>query len=118
MSQYELPPIVRLAERLVVMVEEAVRRFARYHRYTFGAELRRQAHAGLQVLGRTPSPSRCSAPAFTPSCGTGGLPAGLGGNGGALIKDQVAESVFGLLSTSPRPLLPCPGLPALEFHHV
>ena len=52
MSQYELPPIVRLAERLVVMVEEAVRRFARYHEYTFGTELRQQAHAVLRLCHR------------------------------------------------------------------
>ena len=52
MSQYELPPIVRLAERLVVMVEEAVRRFARYHKYTFGTELRQQAHAVLRLCHR------------------------------------------------------------------
>ena len=52
MSQYELPPIVRLAERLVIMVEEAVRRFARYHNDTFGSELRQQAHAVLSLCHR------------------------------------------------------------------
>lgn len=40
---FELPPIVRLAERLLVDIEEAVRRFPRYHKYTHGSELRRQA---------------------------------------------------------------------------
>ena len=40
----DYPPIVRLAERLVVALEECVRRFSRYHKYTLGTELRQQAH--------------------------------------------------------------------------
>ncbi len=40
---YEAPPILRLAERLLVDVEEAVRRFPRYHKYLLGQELRAQA---------------------------------------------------------------------------
>jgi hypothetical protein len=34
------PPIVRLAERLLVDVEEASTRFVRRHKYTFGDKLR------------------------------------------------------------------------------
>ncbi|MCK5770902.1 four helix bundle protein [Algiphilus sp.] len=40
---FELPPIVKQAERLLVDIEEAVRRFPRYHKYTHGAELRTAA---------------------------------------------------------------------------
>ncbi len=38
-----LPPIYRDCRRLLVHTEEAVRRFARYHKYTVGTDLRRQA---------------------------------------------------------------------------
>jgi len=38
-----LPPIVHTAERLLLCIEQAVRGFPRYHKYTLGAELRRQA---------------------------------------------------------------------------
>ena len=37
---FSLPPIVKLAERLLVEIEVAVRRFPRYYKYTVGAELR------------------------------------------------------------------------------
>jgi len=40
---FSLPPIVKLAERLLVDIEQAVRRFARFHKYSFGADLRAQA---------------------------------------------------------------------------
>ncbi len=52
MTYYELPTIVRLAARLVVMLEEGVRRFARYHKYTLSTELRQQAHAVLRLCHR------------------------------------------------------------------
>lgn len=39
----ELPPIVKMAKRLTVDLETAVRRFARYHKYTIGTDLRQQA---------------------------------------------------------------------------
>jgi hypothetical protein len=45
---FQLPPIVKAAERLVVEIEQAVRRFPRYHRYQIGADLRSQA---LAVFG-------------------------------------------------------------------
>lgn len=40
---FEIPPIARVAERLLKEVEETVRRFPRYHKYTFGSDLRREA---------------------------------------------------------------------------
>lgn len=40
-----LPPIYRDCRRLQVHIEEVVRRFSRYHKYTVGADLRRQAMA-------------------------------------------------------------------------
>jgi hypothetical protein len=38
-----LPPVIKLCERLLVDIELAVRRFARFHKYTFGSDLRIQA---------------------------------------------------------------------------
>lgn len=40
---FELPPVVKLAERLLLEIEQAARRFARFHKYTFGSELRTRA---------------------------------------------------------------------------
>ncbi len=40
---FQLPPIVKLAERILLDIEQAVRRFPRYHRYSVGADLRSQA---------------------------------------------------------------------------
>ena len=37
------PPIFKLAERIVLQLEIAVRGFARYHKYTLGTDLRQQA---------------------------------------------------------------------------
>ena len=48
----EYPPIVRLAERLVVQTEEAVRGFARYHKYTLGTELRQQVQQVYRLAHR------------------------------------------------------------------
>lgn len=39
----DLPPIVRLAERVTVAIEEAVRGFPRFSKYTHGAVLRTRA---------------------------------------------------------------------------
>ena len=38
-----LPPIYRDSRRLLVHTETMVRHFARYHKYTVGTDLRRQA---------------------------------------------------------------------------
>ncbi|GAB3305804.1 four helix bundle protein [Luteimonas notoginsengisoli] len=38
-----VPPIVKASERLLVDIEQAVRRFDRYHRYAIGTDLRAKA---------------------------------------------------------------------------
>ena len=40
---HHLPPIVKLAKRFLVEIEQAVRSFPRYHKYALGADLRAQA---------------------------------------------------------------------------
>jgi hypothetical protein len=49
---YTLPPIVKAAERLLLEIEQAVRRFPRYHKYTHGTRLREQAMAIAQLAHR------------------------------------------------------------------
>jgi hypothetical protein len=49
---YSLPPIVKLAERLLVEVEQAVRSFPRYHKYQHGGVLREQARSVAQLCNR------------------------------------------------------------------
>ncbi len=49
---HALPPIVKLAESLLVSIEQAVRRFARYHRYSVGADLRTQTMAVARLAHR------------------------------------------------------------------
>ena len=46
MAQYQHLPIWSAANRLLIVLELAVRGFPRYHKYTLGSDLRRQA---LQV---------------------------------------------------------------------
>lgn len=46
------PPIVMLAERVLVDIEQAVRQFPRYHKYASGAELRAQARELVRVAHR------------------------------------------------------------------
>jgi len=45
-----LPPVYRDIKRLLVQVEEAVRRFPRYHKYTLGTDLRGQAMKLLRLV--------------------------------------------------------------------
>ena len=40
---FQFPPIVKQAERLLLEIEQAVRRWPRYHKYAHGAKLRKQA---------------------------------------------------------------------------
>lgn len=47
---FNLPPAVKLAERLAADIEEAVTRFDRRHRYTFGKELRERAWTVLKTV--------------------------------------------------------------------
>jgi hypothetical protein len=49
---HSLPPIVRTAERLLREIEQAVRGFARYHKYTIGIDLRQQAMTVVRVCHR------------------------------------------------------------------
>lgn len=50
---YAIPPIVKLAESLVVQVYQAVRGFHRYHKYTIGTELQKAAMCVLEYAHRT-----------------------------------------------------------------
>jgi len=47
-----LPPIVKLAERLMLEVERAVRAFPRYHKYSLGQELRQQCRDVVRLCYR------------------------------------------------------------------
>src|SRR5690348_11086663 len=49
---FEAPPIVKLAERLLVEIEQTVCRFTRYHKYTTGTQLRRRAWAALPLCAK------------------------------------------------------------------
>jgi hypothetical protein len=49
---FELPPIVKQAERLMLEIEIAVRNFPRYHKYAVGAELREQARLVVRLTHR------------------------------------------------------------------
>jgi hypothetical protein len=51
-SRFQLPPIIKAAERLLVDIENAVRRFPRYHRYQVGADLRRRAMDAYRTAWR------------------------------------------------------------------
>ena len=44
LPRYQQLPLWRDANRLLLELEQAVRGFSRYHKYTLGAELRRLSH--------------------------------------------------------------------------
>lgn len=50
--RYKQIPLWRDASRFLVEVERAVRQFPRYHKYTLGSELRRQAMAICRLVAR------------------------------------------------------------------
>ncbi|HEB87395.1 MAG TPA: four helix bundle protein [Gammaproteobacteria bacterium] len=52
MARMDHLPIWRDANRLLVVIEEAVRRFPRYHKYTLGTDLRRQAMGICRLIVR------------------------------------------------------------------
>jgi len=52
MARYEHLPIWRDATRLLILIEEAVRRFPRYHKYALGTDLRRQAQTICRLIVR------------------------------------------------------------------
>ena len=49
---FSIPPIVKLAERVLVEIEQAVRRFARFHKYQFGSKIRELAFDECACAGR------------------------------------------------------------------
>lgn len=46
----ELPPLFKTTERVIREIEEAVRRFPRFHKYSIGQRLRDQAYTVLELL--------------------------------------------------------------------
>lgn len=52
MKKAHLPDIAKKAERFLLDIEQAVRGFARYHRYTVGTDLRTQAMAVVRLCNR------------------------------------------------------------------
>lgn len=48
----EAPPVVTLAERVLVEIEQAVRQFPRYHKYAVGDEIRYDARAVARLTHR------------------------------------------------------------------
>jgi hypothetical protein len=49
---FDLPPIVKLSERLLVEIEQTVRGFPRYHKYAIGKDLREQAMQVARLCNR------------------------------------------------------------------
>jgi len=45
-------PLWRDANRLLLLIEEAVRKFPRYHKYTLGSDLRKQAMSICRLIAR------------------------------------------------------------------
>ena len=52
MAKPVLPPLYHLAKRLLILVEQKVRHFERYHKYTIGSDLRRQAMQIMRKIHR------------------------------------------------------------------
>jgi hypothetical protein len=52
MSPMEKMPLWRDANRLLLLVEQAVRHFPRYHKYTLGSDLRRQVMRLCRLIVR------------------------------------------------------------------
>jgi hypothetical protein len=50
MAQYEHLPIYKKAMDMAVYIENLVRGFSRYHKYTLGTELRQLSHAILRLI--------------------------------------------------------------------
>ncbi|MCB1656814.1 MAG: four helix bundle protein [Pseudomonadales bacterium] len=48
----DYPPIIKLAERIVLQLELTVRGFSRYNKYTLGTELRQQSQAMYRLAHR------------------------------------------------------------------
>ncbi len=52
MARYQHLPIWRDANRLLILIEQTVRGFPRYHKYTLGSDLRRQAMLVCRLIIR------------------------------------------------------------------
>lgn len=52
MSRYRQLPLFQTAIDLALHLEQAVRRFPRYHKYTLGTELRQAAQRLCRLVGR------------------------------------------------------------------
>jgi hypothetical protein len=52
MTTHQLPEIAKKAERLLIDIEQAVRGFARYNKYTIGSDLRSQAMIVVRMCNR------------------------------------------------------------------
>ena len=50
--RYKQLPLWRAATRFLLEIEDAVRRFPRYHKYTLGSDLRRQAMTVCRLVAR------------------------------------------------------------------
>ena len=50
--QLKQMPLWRDANRLLLLIEDAVRQFPRYHKYTLGSDLRRQAMNICRLIAR------------------------------------------------------------------
>jgi four helix bundle protein len=55
MAQYEHLPIYKKAMDIAVYIENIVKGFSRYHKYTLGADLRNQSRAALRLIVRANS---------------------------------------------------------------
>lgn len=52
MTRNQLPDITKKAERLLIEIEQAVRGFSRYHKYSLGSDIRDQAMTVLRMCHR------------------------------------------------------------------
>lgn len=50
MGHYEHVPICKTAMDLTVYLEQVVRKFSRYHKYTFGSDLRQQSRELVTMI--------------------------------------------------------------------
>ena len=50
MARYEHLPIFKRMMELTIFIENNVRNFSRYHKYTLGSELRIMCHEGLSLV--------------------------------------------------------------------
>lgn len=55
MARYEHLPIYKTAMDLAVYLEQVVRNFSRYHKYTLGSDLRQQSHELVTLITRANS---------------------------------------------------------------